>query len=277
MLIQATKALRGKDTIHFKVHDNEFEVFTSPSQGSIKLQYVEQPTVFRPPKDEPFAVIKVDDMAELVDGIAAATSFFYDTAQFHPAYGRARLMSTDRHRLFQLYLPIDTGALPDVMATHAGFWNALQGATSHGELRFCGNGLRVRFDNFEAYTPFTSSWPFKDYESIYFPEGTMTPLVVKLDRKNLLSLLKGVKESIKIVCSNVSTTLEIGKNSVALTPIGLSGEGLIWCSAPYLYSVLDAIDDKSIVIGASGNPLAPYKIGGLGKRGRFLLAPIVKK
>lgn len=280
LIVQAAKALRGKDTIHFKIHKDAFEVFTSPGQGSIMCNFVTQPDLLRPLQGEPEAIVKIPDMGVLTESVVAATSFFYDVAQFVPAGDRVRFMATDRYKMYQTYLKLESGSLSEMVGSQAGFWNALRGATNNGDARFYKSGIKVRFGDFEAYSNYSMPWTDHDYVDHAFPQGIIPTMAIELNRKTLLVLLKGNKATVefdKPTATASTATLRLGETTVDLNTLRSVGAGSFMVDPAYLYDILGAMTDDNITLAITDNPQFPIGIKGSDPASRFLISPRVRR
>jgi DNA polymerase III sliding clamp (beta) subunit (PCNA family) len=213
LLVQATKQLKGKITIDLQPDKKALTVQTSAG-GSIKLPYITEPDLPRPPKGEEWMVFNLPAgrLNEIATGVGACYSDLFNVFQVVPLTDQGTITcmftSTDSYKKYEALLMPDHGEIEGAhIETKASFWNALRGSESNATLTFLESGVRVQSGNFEAYTAnLKPHRPYRNMVSQHFPMGKKPEMVVSFDRKTLAS-------TIKSLCTADSKTIALARTA----------------------------------------------------------------
>ena len=294
LLSQGAKALKGKGvTVQFEV-ENERLVIRASTGGSISLKFVKLPVIIhRPPTGDLLGTIQIGNLDQFARKVMATDNTRYDGMVFEKREpdrilgknNTVRVITTDGYLAYEADL-VGTGDLPELSVVPIGFWNALRGATGHGEARFLESGLSVRLNNLEFCTGFVGGHVgYPSWWDNMFPRGHTFDVGFQAKRKDLLAILKKAVPLIRIEV-NAKTAPAVGiygvvsEEQINYHPLDYSkvkGTGSNELTNINLTKILSAFDGDDVIISWNKTDKPFYLIRQADTYHEcFILAPVVR-
>ena len=246
-LVQAVKALKGRGvTVELVVTHDKFTVESSTG-GAIELPYIDLPPIIhRPTQGDIEGTIQIGNLDLFSRKVNVADNDRYPFMSFEkrgPTH--VRVISTDGHVAYEADM-VSSGDMPVFSVCYLGFWDALRGATTHGEARFVNGGLQLHHAPFEFYTSLVDGKiGYKSWWDELFPKGQTFDVAVKVNRKELLDALKKDKEPL------LALTVDKEGFAADLTRVSVAqkrGNGVNYFVKANLVNVLNALEAESVVL-----------------------------
>ena len=277
-LVQAVKAIKGRGvTVSLKVSHDKFVVEASTG-GAIELPYIDVPSIIhRPTQGDIEGTIQIGNLDLFARKMSVADNDRYPFMSFEQREDKVRVISTDGHTAYEADM-VATGRLPELSVCYIGFWDALRGATTHGEARFVNGGLQLHHAPFEFYTGLVEGMiGYKSWWDELFPKGQTFDVAVKVNRKELLDALKKDKEP--LLTLTVDKDGFAASTSESLTRVAFAnkrGNGVNYFVKANLVNILSALEADTVVLAWNKTEKPALLVRHELAYECFILAPVVR-